>query len=81
MRDGMIELTDSSLVLATFYEESLLSAREKLFSIVKKLSGENLVQGFIEQAMFTNENFIEENYKKFYSLKIKLLCLIHNVAC
>jgi hypothetical protein len=48
-----------------------LSAREKLYSIEKNLSGENLVQGFIEQAMFTTENFIEENYKKFYSLQIR----------
>lgn len=65
-----VSLKDSSQVLEEFFDESLFSSREKLFSIEKKLSGEDFLQGIIENLTLVPENFIEQNYKEYFRLHI-----------
>lgn len=66
-----LEFTDSSNVLAAFYLESMESSREKLFRIEKKLAGENIQEGTLEQLTFVPQNEVETNSKEFHRIQIR----------
>ncbi len=78
--DANTTFTTGSAVLGTFYTNALSSCMHKFVAVEKDLYNGNIVAAQSKLSTITATNTVENNYKSFYNLYIKLKSAIFNSA-
>ena len=72
--------TTGSAVLSTFYSNALTSCMQKFVAVEKDLGSGNIAAAQSQLAALTTTNSVENNYKAYYNLYIKLKIATFNSA-